>query len=211
MSTPSFAKLLRQAIDARLVDVHTAMPGKVTAYDVDTQRASVQPLLKRGRRGEDGERVAGLLPIVVDVPVSFPLAAAGGLTFPIAAGDTGLLVFTEGGLDVWLAGSGREVDPGDDRRFTLTDAVFIPGTRATPAPSTAALEDAVVLSGDDVLLGDSTATSEVALKAALDTLKTAITNAVIVAGDGGASFKSTLLTALTGWPASGCATKVKAK
>ncbi len=40
-----------------------------------------------------------------------------------------------------------------------------------------------------------------ATKADLDTLKDAITNAVIVANDGGASLKSTILTALAAWPA----------
>ncbi len=40
-----------------------------------------------------------------------------------------------------------------------------------------------------------------ATKADLTALKTAITNAVIVATDGGASFKATLLAALGAWPA----------
>ena len=59
MSTPSFAAVLRQLVDARLVDVHTSLPGRVVSYDATTQRASVKPLLKRGRRDEAGERVAG--------------------------------------------------------------------------------------------------------------------------------------------------------
>ena len=45
----------------------------------------------------------------------------------------------------------------------------------------------------------------------LSTLKSAISSAVIVPNDGGASFKSTLLSGLTGWPGSVAATKMKAK
>lgn len=44
----------------------------------------------------------------------------------------------------------------------------------------------------------------------LNALKTAISAAVVVTGDGGLSFKTTLLAALAGWPTSTAATKVKA-
>ena len=46
--------------------------------------------------------------------------------------------------------------------------------------------------------------------AQLGALKTAINGAVIVTGDGGSSFKSTLMAALSGWPASVAAMKTKA-
>jgi phage gp45-like len=45
------------------------------------------------------------------------------------------------------------------------------------------------------------AATELSTKADLATLKDAITNATVVAQDGGASFKSTLLLALKDWPA----------
>jgi phage baseplate assembly protein V len=58
-------------------------------------------------------------------------------------------------------------------------------------------------------------TDYVALKALVEgqltDLKTAISNAVVVAQDGGASFKSTLVTALAAWPGNTGATEVKAK
>lgn len=44
----------------------------------------------------------------------------------------------------------------------------------------------------------------------MTTLKTAITNAAVLAGDGGATFKAALVAALTLWPASMAAAKVKA-
>jgi hypothetical protein len=43
----------------------------------------------------------------------------------------------------------------------------------------------------------------------LSALKTAISSTVVVASDGGASFKSTLLTALAAWPSNVAASKVK--
>lgn len=48
------------------------------------------------------------------------------------------------------------------------------------------------------------------VEAQLNALKTAINSAVIVAGDGGLSFKTSLMVALAGWPTTTAATKVKA-
>lgn len=59
----------------------------------------------------------------------------------------------------------------------------------------------------EVRLGSSTASDPVSLKSDLTTLKNAISNAAVVAGDGGAAFKANILAALTSWPVG--ATKVK--
>lgn len=48
------------------------------------------------------------------------------------------------------------------------------------------------------------------VEAQLNALKTAINGAVIVAGDGGLSLKTSLMVALAGWPSTTAATKVKA-
>lgn len=55
------------------------------------------------------------------------------LALPVAVGDTGLLIFSDRSLDVWLA-TGGIVDPGDDRRHALSDAVFVPGLRPFSSP-----------------------------------------------------------------------------
>jgi hypothetical protein len=55
------------------------------------------------------------------------------LVLPVSVGDTGLLVFADGSLDVWLA-RGGVVDPLDDRHHALSDAVFIPGLRPFSNP-----------------------------------------------------------------------------
>ena len=71
-----------------------------------------------------------------------------------------------------------------------------------------------VIDGDEIKLGDK-ATDLVALENLVDTeltaLKTAISNATIVANDGGESFQTTLLTGLSSWPGSVAASKVKAE
>lgn len=55
------------------------------------------------------------------------------LVVPVAVGTTGLLVFCDDSLDVWLSKGGL-VDPLDDRHHALSDAVFIPGLRPFSNP-----------------------------------------------------------------------------
>jgi hypothetical protein len=124
--TPELADVLRAALAADRADIHVLMPGRVTAYDAARRRASVQPLIRRGRVDEAGERQAELLPIVNEVPVVFPGSGGDRIKFPVRPGDTVLLLFAESSLDLWLA-RGGEVDPGDDRRFSLSDGIAIPG------------------------------------------------------------------------------------
>jgi hypothetical protein len=65
--------------------------------------------------------------------VQFPSGGGLTITFPLQAGDTGLIVFSESSLDKWMAGDGGEVDPDFDTRMSLADGVFIPGVRARGA------------------------------------------------------------------------------
>lgn len=122
------ATLIRKAMDGRLRDVHTGIPGVVVRYDTDSQRAAVQPLVQRVFTDEKGERQAVPLPVVTDVPVIFPGADVRLIGWDVRKGDSVWLMFAEASMDRLLAsGSSRAVDPGDPRRHALSDAVAIPG------------------------------------------------------------------------------------
>lgn len=211
MSTPgSILSVIRAIIRAELADVHTMIPGRVTAYDGATQRASVQPLLKSPRSTEDGGRTLETLPIVPDVPVAFLGAGSWSITFPVSVGDTGMIMFAEAALERWKGGDGdREVDPADDTRFGLDGAVFVPGLRATPLDGSQTSDDALVVAGADIRIGSADAADPAAGQAALEALKSAISGAATTPGDGGAAFKAAILLALAAWPANAVATKVK--
>jgi len=67
------------------------------------------------------------------VPVIFPCGNDGksGMTFPIKAGDGGLIIFAESQLTDFLTGSG---DSEDTRRHSLNDAIFLPGLYSNAIP-----------------------------------------------------------------------------
>ena len=125
--SPNLAEVIRQAIEYRLADVHTSIPGRVEKIDTETQTVDVKPLIKRQYANPDGSEVIESLPVIPRIPLSFPRAGKYYITWPIKKGDLVELVFTESSRDNYKAGSGKEIEPDDFRRFDLSDAYAIPG------------------------------------------------------------------------------------
>jgi hypothetical protein len=130
----------RRAIEGRLAEIHTAMPGRVETYDRARAMVSVKPLIKRIYR--DGMKIS--LPVISNVPVIFPRSGEASLSFPLQKGDTGLILFSERSLENWLA-RGGEAEPGDPRRFDLTDGIFLPGLYPFNAASPAEADGSLAL------------------------------------------------------------------
>lgn len=216
--------VLEAHLNGALLDLHTALPGVVKSYDATKQVADIQPTIKRVDRDENGAKVAIDPPVISSVPIMWPRAGGYFITFPLAPGDSVLLVFCESELGAWLD-SGQVAHPGDEGRHTLAGAVAIPGL--FPVAGALSAGDAgtghfvagkaggpqIHIDGSTVQLG-AAGGQFVALEnlvgAQLSALKSAISGAVTVPNDGGASLKSTILAALSTWPASVAATKAKA-
>jgi hypothetical protein len=142
--------------DKTAARVHVARPGVVQSYDPIRQVVDVKPQIQEQHSaGGTFENVP--LPVVCSVPVVFPGAAGFRITFPIAAGTTGLLVFLDRSRDAWQSGGG-DTSPDDARRHHLTDAVFFPGLH----PNNAAWSDAdasAITIGSDLGTADFVATA----------------------------------------------------
>jgi len=130
--TPTLAQVIQTALERFSTDLHTAMPAAIVSYERATQKATVQPLLKR--RTKNGEVLSW--PVVTSVPCLFPRSGDFSLTFELKPEDSGLLICSQRSLDRWLV-SGGEVDPQDPRKHSFTDGIFIPGlfsfNRSAPA------------------------------------------------------------------------------
>jgi hypothetical protein len=123
--SPSLEEVIRMGVDDGVRDLWTSLPGKITKWDPEQQRANVKPLVKDLIVTEDGEEV--LLPIadIVDVRVMFPRSGGTYMTTPVKVGDKCLLMFTARSIDKYLAGTGGDTDPADFRTHDLTDAVAL--------------------------------------------------------------------------------------
>jgi hypothetical protein len=145
---PTLAELLKQVIENRLLDVHTALIAQVESYDAKKQQVNVSPVLKRSIKSLDGQRVNEQLPMLCDVPVLFPRAGGYFISFPIKPGDFVQLIFNESSIDEWLLGS---TNFDFCQRFTLAGAVAIPGIYPESKPINGAHEKNFVAGKEDGL------------------------------------------------------------
>lgn len=176
--------LLEAVIRNAMAGLHVSAVGRVEAYDEARQRASVQPLVKRGYLDDDGNRQTELLPIVPSALVAFLGSGDWSATWPILKGHLVLLIFTDHSLDRLLA-LGDIVDPEDDRSHDTTDAIAIPfrpfsaPPGGAPSGATGAL---VIQAPAEIHVGG---TAALATKADIDALAAYI-NTLPVGGTGSA-------------------------
>jgi hypothetical protein len=132
--SPELAEVIKQAIEDRLVDVHTMLPGRIDAYDSATQKADVEPLIKRLQSTVDGE-LSEELPVIPGVPVVFPRAGGFKLTMPVSKGDRCMLVFCERSIETYQTSQSRrgtsdrinQSDPETFAMHNLSDPVALLG------------------------------------------------------------------------------------
>lgn len=170
---PELSDLLRGAMRARLLDVHTAIPGQIKSYDASKGQVDVQPLIQQRRRGEDGTITAKDYPLVRGCMVMFPRCASGYITFPLAVNDLGLIIFCEKDVGDWAyKQAGQSVDPGDGDTHSLMGGVFYPGLYPTTSPitPTPSEQHVVVQASNQLHLGEGnlTAADLVAIGALVD-------------------------------------------
>lgn len=218
--TPTLVEAVRAAIEARVFEIHTAMPGRLESFDRATQTADVQPLLRRPLVESD---TPTQLPVIPKVPIVFPRGGGFFFTLPLVQGDLVLLVFNEASIDRWFAGDGEPADAGDERLHDLGDAVafagFYPLGRALAESDTHA-DNAVIgkegakaihITPDGIFVGSGAAAEAMVLGSTLQTHLEAIEthlqaledfwNAVIPgSADGGAKIVTEIKTVYAATP-----------
>jgi hypothetical protein len=173
-TTPAYSTIIRGAFERLLADVAGGMPGRVESYDAAHQRADVQPLVLDGSVDADtGDRSTRRLGVITDVPVLMLGTARSRTTMDVQPGDTVWLMASRCSLDAYLL-QGGEVDPQDDRRYHLSDAVCLPAVfdfAHVPADASA---DGAVIHAARLRLGGPSASDPVARKSDLDAVVQAI-------------------------------------
>lgn len=104
----------------------TALPGIIQSFDKDKMTCEVQPAIKANVQDlKTGKVTATALPLLVDVPVAFPGGGGFVMTFPLAAGDNGIVIFSSRCIDNWWQNGGVQTQ-ADLRLHDLSDGMFIP-------------------------------------------------------------------------------------
>jgi len=125
MREPSLEEVLESNFSYMMAGVHTAIPGIVVAIrdNLTTSFVDVQPTVNM--ISEEDDNIPR--PVILNIPLIFPVSKTGGITFDVSVGDTVLLVYSMRGLDTWKRGVGTPVAPTDFRKMDQRDAIAIPG------------------------------------------------------------------------------------
>jgi hypothetical protein len=176
----SLAEVVLAAVQARMLDVHTAIVCRVERVDPAARKVDVRPVMRRVLPTEDDGLVTEALPLIQSVPIGALRAGAARIEMPIAVGCWVVLVCFEDNIGRWIAQGGVDVSPGDVQRHGLTGAVALPilfpdtqqptqplsQTDIVVAidaggPTLRVTPDAVVVEGDLVVTGSVSAAGEV--------------------------------------------------
>lgn len=140
------SEVVRAGVEAGVADLHVALPGRIERFDPATMLADVKPMIADARTIDD-KRTPLPFPVIPNVPVQFPGGGGFRITFPVQPGDACVLIFSDRSLDLWVA-KGGEVDPVDDRRHALTDAIALLGVKDAAHPWGNVSTDALTIGHD---------------------------------------------------------------
>lgn len=135
---------LENLMQQKIGSIHTCLPGTILSFDASTCLASVKSTLKKYTADD---RVLEY-PVIDGVPVFMPHAGAAQITYPVKAGDSCLIVFSERSIDEWL-GVGSD-DNHDPRQYDLTDGFCFVGMM--PSQSISAENVEVINGGTKISL-----------------------------------------------------------
>jgi hypothetical protein len=204
--------LFRHLERAIALQIRTHVPAAVKAYNPATNSAvltvQIQEVVTVPELTKLPTKIAGpprgippnaevtLLPIeLVNIPVAWPATAGGRITFPLTVGDTGLLHVNDRSVEQWLL-AGLPTEPVLTFTHALKDSVFYPGYAPltkpiVPPPSTTAT---VIEGTPNIHLGPLAVESVTKAESLITELVAAITAAATGTNDGGALFRTNLIT-----------------
>lgn len=123
---------LRAALQGWQSELWTALPAILQTFDPDKMVCVAQPSIQATVTAQDGTWLDVNLPVLLDCPVIFPSGGGFALTFPLAAGDEGLVVFASRCIDAWWAQGGIQKQ-ARFRMHDLSDGFFLPGCFSQPS------------------------------------------------------------------------------
>lgn len=126
-----FEEALRVALSGLQARLWTALPAKIASFDATKVTCQAQPLIQGNLTDTNGNTTQVTLPVCPDVPIIFPHGGGASLSFPLAVGDEGLLVFASRCIDNWWS-LGDIRSQFEVRMHDLSDGFFLPGPYSQP-------------------------------------------------------------------------------
>ncbi len=195
---PELEDLFRMVMRNLRLEMRTHTPCTVVAYAAATRRVTVNvDTLTVIKNLNVDPSLADPAPSqvqkpikLVNIPVCFPGASPGGLTFPIVPGDTGSLHVHDRTLQQWMT-LGIPTDPIGAFTHSLADSTFYPDLQ--PDPKAGATDPAAtVLDGAAIIKLGAAAVEALAKAQSLVALMDTAIAAGVLAGTGAPGTTGTL-------------------
>lgn len=134
---PDIVDLFKGQLRRLRLSMRTNTVGTVVAYNPATQQVTVTvdilQIIKVFNLPDPNAEAPTPPVILTNIPVVWPRAGTGYLTFPLVPGDTGTITIMDRSIDNWLL-LGAPVDPISSATHALQDAVFEPGLHPQTNP-----------------------------------------------------------------------------
>ncbi len=154
---------IKSHIDKFETELFTSLPAIVTSYDPEEQTISAKPVMLEPYK--DGTTLA--FAEIQHVPLIFPSAGGGSLTFPVKVGDEVLIMFSSRAFDTWWDTGSSEILPSAQRYNELTDAIAIIGLASKNKSVSANPDDVELKFNDNTILLKKDGTIDVVTKSTL--------------------------------------------
>ena len=137
--------VIKEWIDKGAENVHVSMIGKIDSYNPATNRATITPV--GSFTAPDWREIP--YPAIHNVPLQFPCGNGGksGVTFPVKAGDTCIIIFADHQIENFLSGEKSD----DMRNHSMNDAYAIPTLFSHSVPTLKSNPNDVCLFNDGAL------------------------------------------------------------
>jgi len=116
--------VLYDTIDAQIADLNIVNVATVQTFKIINRQPVISAKMDVKRRMRDDSFLT--MPIVEGIRVVYPGNKNYSMTWPLAKGDTVLLLCSDRSLDEWKSSVSGDVEPASVRKFDLQDAVAIP-------------------------------------------------------------------------------------
>lgn len=131
MITPTLEDVIQAAIESRVAEIYTTLPGRIESYDATKQTANIKIMVQVPIENLNGDITLETLPTLFSVPVCFEQGGGFFQSFPVQQGDECAVHFSMRDLNEWRR-TGECVDPGDIRTHRISGAFAKMGlTRAS--------------------------------------------------------------------------------
>lgn len=126
---PDLASLMDEARRDTQLSINCHQIGTIQEFDPATQLATIKLAIKQvSKIDDDGTKTITEYPLLMQCPVIVLFGGVDVLTFPIAVGDSCLVLFNDRQIDNWL-NSGDGATPSISRVHDLSDGIAIVGIR----------------------------------------------------------------------------------